>query len=115
VINVFREQVGMFQEDVALPLIRQLDQHTQVRAREQGHWSVLLTGISWEWGSMETTNYRGALQNLTDRDFHCIVALHLLNVHILFQGDNNAAFAPLLRKTPLAKRTAQSHKVLTGF
>jgi hypothetical protein len=47
----------MFQEDVALPLIRQLDQHAQVRSREQGHRSALLTDISWEWGSMQTTNY----------------------------------------------------------
>jgi hypothetical protein len=31
----------MFHEDVAPPLIRQLDQQAQGRTREQGHWSVL--------------------------------------------------------------------------
>jgi hypothetical protein len=99
VINVFREQVGMFQEDVALPLIRQLDQHAQVRTREQGHWSALLTDISWEWESMHTTNYcKGVLQNLTDRNFHWIVALPLLDVHIAFLVDNSAVFSPLFLK-----------------
>ena len=105
----------MFQENVAPPLIRQLDWQAQVRTREQGQWSVLLTGLLWEEGGMETTNYQGVLRNLTNRNFHRIVALHRLDVHTSFPVDNSAAFWPLLLKTPLATRTAQSLKVLTAF
>src|SRR3989442_8148170 len=64
---------------------------------------------------METTNYQGVLRNLTTRNFHRIVALHRLDVHTSFPVDNSAAFWPLLLKTPLATRTAQSLKVLTAF
>jgi hypothetical protein len=54
------------------------------------------------------------LRNLTNRSFHRIVALHRLDVHTSFPVDNSAAFWPLLLKTPLATRTAQSLKVLTS-
>ena len=76
---------------------------------------MLLTGLLWEEGGMETTNYQGVLRNLTNRNFHRIVALHRLDVHTSFPVDNSAAFWPLLLKTPLATRTAQSLKVLTAF
>jgi len=48
---------------------------------------------------------KGVLQNLTDRNFHWIVALHLLDVHTSFQIDNSAVISPLIFKTPPATHT----------